>query len=279
MKGLIIINAFSGIGKSQAERLKTEFDILGVKTDTVNNINVRANGYDFGVFLDKDIYTAERLQNGGLRLFNTAKTIAVCDDKALTTLALEKHCVPTPKTLFGAFCYTQNAKVMRQEIDTAIAELGLPLVFKLNKSSLGAGVFLADTAEKLESLIIEYRTLPHLYQKYIAESAGRDIRVIVIGGRAVAAMERVNKNDFRSNIASGGTAKPFALTEEVANIAVRASEAVGSDYCGVDILQCADGSSTVCEVNSNAFFAGIEAVTGINIARLYAEHIIESLKQ
>ncbi len=278
MQGLIVINAFSGIGKHQAARLAEEFAARGVSTDIVPDVNVCSAGYDFCVFLDKDIYTARRLECEGLPLFDSSRTIALCDDKMLTYLALEQSGVPYPETISGAFSYTDGAPVTGAECDYVTATLGLPLVFKLNKSSLGEGVFLVNDADELRSLITKYRTTPHLYQRYVSSSKGRDIRVIVIGGKAVACMERVNEHDFRSNIAEGGVARAYRLTDDIRNIAIRASEAVSSDYCGVDILLNADGSPTICEINSNAFFRGIESVAGVNVAGAYAEHILSVLR-
>lgn len=277
MNGLIIVNAFSDIGKNQALRLKEEFSAENISTDIVKNIGLCADGYDFGVFLDKDIYTAITLENEGLRLFNRAQTIAVCDDKMLTQRMLEREGIPCPETISSAFSFTNDAPVSDDETERIIEKLGLPLVFKLNKSSLGAGVFLIKTKTELKEYISRYRATPHLYQKFVAGSAGRDIRVIVIGGKAVASMERFNPNDFRSNIAVGGCARVFDITPEIENLAVRASKAVVSDYCGVDILLDKDSTPTVCEVNSNAFFKGIETVSDINIARLYVKHILETL--
>ncbi|MDE6667605.1 MAG: RimK family alpha-L-glutamate ligase, partial [Clostridia bacterium] len=49
------------------------------------------------------------------------------------------------------------------------------------------------------------------------------------------------------------------------------------DYCGIDVLYGENGGYLVCEVNSNAFFGGIERVTGVNVARLYAEYICSKI--
>ena len=48
------------------------------------------------------------------------------------------------------------------------------------------------------------------------------------------------------------------------------------DYCGVDLLYGEDGP-VLCEVNSNAFFEGLEAATGVNVAKLYAEYIVGTM--
>ena len=106
-----------------------------------------------------------------------------------------------------------------------------------------------------------------------------DVRVIVIGGHTVAAMERRNDGDFRSNVAQGGSGEKIDLLEEFRIVAESCAEILGLDYCGVDLLYGKDGEPIVCEVNSNAFFSGIEKATGVNVAKAYAEHIINNLSK
>ena len=78
--------------------------------------------------------------------------------------------------------------------------------------------------------------------------------------------------EFRSNIELGGVGSAIELTSEIAQAAEECARVLGLEYCGVDLLQTAQGL-TVCEVNSNAFFEGIESATGVNVAQLYAKHI------
>ena len=109
-------------------------------------------------------------------------------------------------------------------------------------------------------------------------SQGKDVRVIVIGGEAVAAMERIaQEGEFRSNIELGGAGKVFDLSKEYKELAERVANVLQLDYCGIDLLEGKDGG-IVCEVNSNAFFEGIESVTGINVAKAYAEYIYKTIK-
>ena len=62
-----------------------------------------------------------------------------------------------------------------------------------------------------------------------------------------------------------------------AELAKRAARALGLDYCGVDILTGNDGKPYFCEANSNAFFRGIEGVTGVNVASVYADYIFDCM--
>ena len=129
---------------------------------------------------------------------------------------------------------------------------------------------------ELLAVMEQVRMKPHLFQEFIRESAGRDLRVIVVGDEALGGMVRISGGDFRSNLARGGRSEPYPVDEETAALAVRIAKILKLDYCGIDFLFGKDGL-TVCEVNSNAFFMGFEHTTGINVAKKYAEHILRTL--
>lgn len=290
MKGVILTNAYKDIPqtRSQCVRLKEELEKLHVSIDIMRNDFFAANitsggeiasklsGYDFCIYLDKDKYISYMLEKAGIRLFNSARAIELCDDKMTTALALSNSGIPMPKTLPGLLCYDEGAPLNEQALRIVEEELGYPVIVKSSFGSMGTGVFKAENFEELKGAASALKMQPHLFQQYIAESAGRDIRVIVIGGKAVAAMERISGGDFRSNIAMGGRGLKIDMPVQVKEMAEKAAALLNLDYCGADILFGKDGFY-LCEVNSNAFFDGIEAATGVNIAKLYANHIVESM--
>ena len=113
-------------------------------------------------------------------------------------------------------------------------------------------------------------------QQYIASSFARDIRAYIVGDKVAAAMLRHNESgDFRANVAQGGKADAYTLSEAQAALAVKTAQLLGCTFAGVDLLFGENGEMTVCEVNSNAHFAGISAATGVNIA----DKIIEAVAQ
>lgn len=285
-RAVIIINAYSTLptGLNQAERLKSEFERLGVMAEirrngffaSLENSGKLVNalcGYDFCVYLDKDKYASAILEKSGLRLFNSHAAVRVCDDKTETHLALAGHGVPMPQTVPATLCYDPQAKIKEEHILFLERTLGYPVIVKESYGSLGKGVYKADNRAELEELCEKLKCTPHLFQRFISSSAGRDIRVIVIGGKAVAAMQRKSDTDFRSNLELGGTAKPVEIDVRLRDICELTAKILKLDYCGIDVLYGENGGYLVCEVNSNAFFGGIERVTGVNIARLYAAYI------
>ena len=290
MKGVILTNAYKDIPqtRSQCVRIKEELEKLHVSIDIMRNnffaayitsggeIASKLSGYDFCIYLDKDKYISYMLEKEGIRLFNSARAIELCDDKMTTALALSNSGIPIPKTLPGLLCYDEGAPLNEQALLIVEEELGYPVIVKSSFGSMGTGVFKAENFEQLKGAASALKMQPHLFQQYIAESAGRDIRVIVIGGKAVAAMERISGGDFRSNIAIGGRGLKIDMPVQVKEMAEKAAALLNLDYCGADILFGKEGFY-LCEVNSNAFFDGIEAATGVNIAKLYANHIAKTM--
>ena len=291
MYGVICVNPFLIPKESvyQAERLKDEFNKLGVKVDIVSDGYLRSlieNGKlkselcvaDFVVYLDKDKYLSGVLNNCGVKLFNSHSAIRLCDDKAETCIALGGSGLKIPKTIFGALCYSVDCEIADNAVKSIGRALSFPLIVKESYGSMGKGIYKVDDEGQLRTIMEKIKLRPHLFQEYISIKVGVDVRVIVIGGKAVAAMERRNENDFRSNVARGGLGVKITLSEKFKTAAEKVATILGLDYCGVDLLYGADGEPYICEVNSNAFIGGIESVTGINVAKLYAEYIINKVK-
>ena len=287
-KGLILASAYwyPPTVASQCKRIKAELELLGAEADirrndgflaVVENGNIAAatDGYDFCVYLDKDKYVSLMLERAGLRLFNSHAAIEACDDKMTTHVLLAGQGISMPKTVPGLLCYNENASVGQKSVLRVESMLGYPLVAKASYGSLGKAVYKIDDRTSLEAAMASLKCTPHLFQEYIAESVGRDVRVIVIGGKAVGGMLRSSSGDFRSNIGLGGNGAKFELTDEFIRPAEKTAAILGLDYCAVDFLLGRD-APMLCEVNSNAFFEGFEKATGVNVARTYAEYILNN---
>lgn len=288
MKGVIITNAYYNTEKTvlQAERIKSELANLGAEVDIIKNSgsfcmvsDTLANqfDFDFAIFFDKDVLVAKALENAGVKVFNSSNAISVCDDKMLTYIMLDGYGISMPTTLSGSFSYGET-KVDQDYLDKVEDLIGeYPIVVKKNSSSLGAGVYLVGNREDLEKKLNELSGEKYLVQQFIRESAGTDIRIIVVGGKAVACMKRESTTDFRSNAELGGKCRPCVPGRKFISVAEKVANILDLDYCGVDLLIKEEGEPMLCEVNSNAFFHAIESVTGVNVARIYAEHVVNKL--
>ncbi|MCM1437740.1 MAG: RimK family alpha-L-glutamate ligase [Roseburia sp.] len=289
MKVLIAVNAYikNGSQISQARRIAEEFYARGVEADIkknfflaqVNANRAEAENYAFCVYLDKDGVAASLLEKSGLRLFNTAAAVAVCDDKMLTNAALLNAEFNIPDCVYAPLCYHPESEINTEFLNKTAEKLGLPLVAKANYGSLGAGVKLINGIGGLYDYERENLTLPHFYQRFINCGCGEDTRVIVIGGKAVCAMKRRNENDFRSNIELGGRGENYPLDGELSSLCEGVAAKLNLDYCGVDILTDKGGKRYVCEVNSNAFFAAAERVCNVNVAGLYADYMLKTFNK
>ena len=158
---------------------------------------------DFALFWDKDVRLARTMEAVGMRLYNPADGVAVCDDKAATHLALARHGLPMPRTLAAPMTYLHmDAGPAEAFYRTAEELLGYPLVLKECFGSLGGQVHLVRDGGQLRRLADTLAARPFLLQEYIPPG-GEDFRLYMVGGRLAAAMRRVNPADFRANIGTG----------------------------------------------------------------------------
>lgn len=235
---------------------------------------------DFVLFWDKDIRLARMLESIGYRVFNSAQAIENCDDKGLTHEILSVQHIPTPRTILAPMTYPNIGYTNLKFLDNVIKELGLPLVIKENFGSFGAQVYLCSTIEEVHKKTKELEGKAILYQEFIKETNGRDVRLQIVGNKVVAAMERTAKEgDFRANITNGGKMTPYYPTKAEEKLAIDACRRLLVDFAGVDLLFLEGGFSLVCEVNSNAHFKNIYDCTGVNVADSIMEYIVEKLSK
>lgn len=235
--------------------------------------------YDAVLFYDKDVILAKRLENRGLRVFNSSDAIANCDSKASTEICLEKANVPRPKTIVVPLSFYYNGADYGEFVDFVIEKLSLPLVCKKWFGSWGEQVYKLDTRDEILKIIEENFGKELLFQEFIKESAGEDARINVVGGKVVASMKRKSQNgDFRANLSNGGVMEKYQPTEEEKMLAIKSAQSVGCDFCGVDILFSNRGA-LVCEVNSNAHLLNIFKCTGENVAKDILKYICAFVKK
>ncbi|MBN8431885.1 30S ribosomal protein S6--L-glutamate ligase [Microbulbifer salipaludis] len=198
---------------------------------------------------------------------NTAHGINNSRDKLRSLQLLSRHQIGIPRTTF-----VHNKK----DVLPAIERVGgAPVVIKLIEGTQGIGVLLADTVKQAEAIIelLQAQKQNVLIQKFVAESKGKDIRAFVVGDRVVAAMRRVAQGqEFRSNVHRGGIAEPVDLPQEFIDTAVRATQIMGLQVAGVDMLESSTGPQ-ILEVNSSPGLEGIETCTGLDVAGAVIEYI------
>ena len=155
---------------------------------------------------------------------------------------------------------------------------GAPVVIKLLEGTQGIGVVLAETNNSARSIIEAFRgaSVNILVQEFIKEAGNSDIRIIVVGGKVIAAMERSGaEGDFRSNLHRGGSSRGIRISPEERSTAIRSAKRMGLNVAGVDLLRSNHGP-VVMEVNSSPGLEGIEKATGVDVAGAIIDFLVKN---
>lgn len=208
----------------------------------------------------------------GVFTANSALAISVARDKLRAMQALSRHNVAIPRTAF--------AKDRSTVLPTIERVGGAPVVLKLLEGTQGIGVMLAEDIKTAQAIIdgMQAANQNVLVQTYVRESRGRDIRAFVVGGQVIAAMRRIGApGDFRSNLHRGGTAERVEIDPTYEHVAIRATQVIGLNIAGVDILE-SDQGPMVIEVNATPGIAGIEETTKVDVSGAIVEFIEREIK-
>jgi RimK family alpha-L-glutamate ligase len=218
--------------------------------------------------LEQMIYRVDALhwiEKTGVPVMNSARAIERSVDKFYTTALLQEAGLPTPETVVceGA-----------TEAMAAVAEMG-DVIIKPLFGSMGHGMVRVsdpDVAFRVVRSLEQLRIV--FYVQRVVDHGGRDVRVFVVGGRVLAAIERrAPDGQWRTNVSLGGAARPFELSPAWEQLALRAAATIGADYAGVDLLPSRDGTVFVLEVNGIPGWQGLKQATGIDVAGSIVEHL------
>lgn len=253
----------------------TQFVIQSAPTVSVSLGTRALTSADFALFWDKDTRLAHALEACGVRLYNRASAVAACDDKSETHRLLAAGGVPMPKTLLAPMTYTEVTDAIEPFLAAAVQRLGLPLVVKECYGSFGRQVYLAESEARLREIVFSLGSRPFLLQEFVAASAGEDVRLYLVGDAVAASIRRHNNADFRANVELGGGVTVHTPTAQEIALAQQCRALLGLDFCAVDLLHDAAGAPLVCEVNSNAYMAGLIAGTGVDVAEHIVHYVIK----
>jgi RimK family alpha-L-glutamate ligase len=211
--------------------------------------------------LDQIIYRVDALhwlEQRGVPVMNPARAIERCVNKFYTTALLQDAGLPVPETVV---CEGTSDAM------DAVRAMG-DVVIKPLFGSMGLGLVRVsdpDVAYRVVRSLEQIRAV--FYVQRVVDHGGRDIRAFVVGGRVLAAIERLAPDgEWRTNVSRGGVARPIVLPPEWEQLAVRATAAVGAEYAGVDLLPARDGTVYVLEVNGIPGWSGLQRATGVDVA-------------
>lgn len=226
-----------------------------------------------GGSLDQIIYRVDVLhwiEERGVTVMNSPRALERSVDKFYTTALLEEAGLPSPETV-----------VCEGPADAmaAVRAMG-DVIIKPLFGAMGHGMVRVsdpDVALRVTQALDEIRAV--FYVQRAVDHGGRDVRVFVVGGRVLGAIERrAPAGEWRTNVSRAGSARPFDLPAAWGGLAVRAAAAVGADYAGVDLLPARDGAVFVLEVNAVPGWQALQEVTGIDVAGAIVDHLVERVR-
>jgi RimK family alpha-L-glutamate ligase len=219
--------------------------------------------------LDQIIYRVDVLhwiEERGVPVMNSPRAIERSVDKFYTTALLQEAGLPTPETVV---CEGMG------EAMAAVRAMG-DVIVKPLFGSMGHGMVRVsdpDVAFRVLRSLQQVRAV--FYVQRAVDHGGRDVRVFVVGGTVLGAIERrAPDGEWRTNVSGGGSARPFDLPPAWAELALRAAAAVGADYAGVDLLPSREGGVFVLEVNGIPGWHGLQQATGLDVAGAIVEHLV-----
>jgi RimK family alpha-L-glutamate ligase len=209
----------------------------------------------------------------GVVIYNDVKAIERTVDKAMTSFLLQLYGVSSPPT------WIAESRTHAESIRQIAAQNNQTLVIKPLFGSQGLGVRKLQAHEPLPVPMQQFVDGVYYLQQLIetpmiaGKDAPHDYRVFVINGKVVAAMKRIGTS-WVNNVAAGGRCEVAEQNQSMIELALKAAAAVAIDYCGVDIIQAANGEYYVLEVNSIPAWKGLQSVTELNVAQLLVDDFL-----
>jgi gamma-F420-2:alpha-L-glutamate ligase len=262
-------------------RVSTYFDLVA---DSVEGTMILYNGVKvdqkdlpsvviprFGSLLtNQAINLLKHFERCGIPIINNWQSLNYARDKFSCYQVWASKKLPVPKSMLVKF-----------PIDVKLIETQFeyPFILKKSTSSQGKGIMKINDQEALKDvsdLLDESNTL--VIQEFVAASSGRDIRVLIIGGKVIGAMMRIALTGYKSNFHKGGCVKKVSLSPELEWLALETAKMIGLEICGVDFLIDEKNGYKICEINASPGFEGFELASGMNIAKLFLEHAVKRIE-
>lgn len=255
-----------------AKRDNVEIEMID---DRKLSFNLGRDKFDYDVVIERSInhsralHALEMFESAGVKCVNSSHVATVCGDKLLTSIELQKYNIPQPEIRVA---FTEESALRTME------EMGYPVVLKPAVGSWGRLLSKVNDRDAAES-ILEHKTILGTYhhsifyiQKYV-EKNGRDIRSFVVGDKCIAAIYRSSEH-WITNTARGAKATNCPVTDEIAEISLKAANAVGGGVVAIDLFETANGI-LVNEVNYTMEFKNSIDTTGVNIPSLIVDYVLK----
>lgn len=209
----------------------------------------------------------------GCRLVNRPGPVELASFKDRCLQVMAGAGLPVPDTVFLNRPQAWEAAVERLG--------GYPLVAKLPQGRQGRGVALIqdESQAQLARRVWLRQRRGLLLQRYLPPQGRRDLRVLVVGGQAVAAVELTPPpGEFRANVHLGGRPRAMDPAGEPGRLARAACRALELDVAGVDLVLDRRNVYYVMEVNHSPGFQGLEEATGLDVAGLIVDCALQTAR-
>ena len=219
------------------------------------------------------LYALRILNAFGVLTVNSAAVSEACGDKLTTSALLMKAGLPQPRNIVA---FTPESAL------EALDVLGYPAVVKPVVGSWGRLLAKINDRDAAEAIFEHKATLGSTQhqvfylQEYI-EKPGRDIRAVVIGDRVLTAIYR-NSPHWITNTARGGQGELCPVTPELEDICLRAAQAVGGGVLAVDLIEHAERSFLINEINHTMEFHTIQPLSGVDVAGAIVDYVVQAIK-
>lgn len=246
----------------EAQKQNIDLQMIGVHDTYVNpqgcyNLNTKLADRDFVLNRYKFGKIKDTLNSLGKRSYNNIKALNTYINKLEQLKNISFNNIKKPAYISG---------FADLPFEIPAEKLKLPFVAKGLESSMGQEIFLIKNENDYNTLLRSFPTSKEwIFQEFISESYGHDMRLFCVRGEVIAAMERSSASDFRANVALGASVKPIKIIPEFQNIAGKIYNQTGLDFVGLDLLYGKD-APYFCEINVTAGIQGIEEACGLNIA-------------
>ena len=274
------VGLLCSILRKEEKLLLEEFRRRGIAPEIVDDrelvFRLDSRHLDFDVVLERSVnhsralYSLKVLNDWGIRTVNRYPVAEVCGNKFLTTSALLRNRIPTPRTVMA---FTPKSALK------AIEELGYPVVLKPAVGSWGRLLSKINDREAAEA-VLEHKDVLGSYQHsvfYIQEyvpKSGRDIRSFVVGDETICAIYRYASH-WITNTARGGRAENCPVTPEIDRLSQAAARAVGGGVLAVDLFESESGFQ-VNEVNYTMEFRNSIHTTGVDIPAGIVDYVLKA---
>jgi len=214
--------------------------------------------------LTRRISLIEHMELSGIRVINPTYSFRRARDKYSTQYTLAQAGLPIATT------YTTESM---ERAYRRSQEMGVT-VYKPVLSSMGKGSMKLDDPDLAYNAwkTLSRLGMPLLVQEYL-ENPGRDIRVFVVGDEAIASAYKYGvPGQWKTNVAQGARMVDEPVPEEILEMGVKASEALGLIYSGVDIMETNRGP-VVLEANGSPGWQALKEATGVDVAERIVSHV------